>query len=218
MDIRVNDHTLVVFDLDDTLYNEMAYLQSAYRTIAVDLDPAGWKELYAYMLSLFRSKKDVFGTLEQKFNTTKEQLLHIYRHHKPEIVLFEGISSLIAGIKKHKGRIGILTDGREVTQMNKITALGLEDMVDKIVISESLGSEKPAQANYQVFEEAYPGFTYYYIADNLRKDFITANERGWNTIGLIDNGLNMHFDGHKYFKDQLKPKHFVNNFLECRII
>ena len=47
MDIKVNAQTVVVFDLDDTLYNEVQYLKSAYLEIATTLEPADSKELFA---------------------------------------------------------------------------------------------------------------------------------------------------------------------------
>lgn len=218
MDIKVEKNTVVVFDLDDTLYNEMSYLQSAYREIAKSLDPGNWKELYVFMLSLFRCKLDVFGKLEDVYHVKKADLLTSYRQHIPIIQPFEGAVQLLEQIKNLHGRIGILTDGRETTQMNKIVALGIKSYLDKIVISESIGTEKPHVKNFQEFESSFPNCNYYYIADNLRKDFLTPNSRGWNTIGLIDNGLNMHPENYKFFDSNLKPHDFIFTFGECRII
>lgn len=33
---------------------------------------------------------------------------------------------------------------------------------------------------------------FYYIGDNLRKDFVAPNKLGWQTICLLDNGENIH--------------------------
>ena len=60
MDIKVNNNTVIVFDLDDTLYNELDYLKSAYQHIAQQLEPKDWKSLYVLMLSFYRCKKNVF--------------------------------------------------------------------------------------------------------------------------------------------------------------
>ncbi|MEO1013294.1 MAG: HAD family hydrolase, partial [Bacteroidota bacterium] len=199
MDLRVDHKTVIVFDLDDTLYNEMDYLRSAYRYIARELDSKNWERLFAKMFSLFRSREDVFQFVSETYKTDKSRLLEVYRGHKPNLSLFNGAHELIQDIKGKNGKLGIITDGRSSTQRTKISALGLSKIVDKIVISGEIGSEKPNETNYRIIEETFPGFDYIYIADNLRKDFITPNRLGWNSIGLVDNGSNMHFDGHLYF-------------------
>ena len=50
---------------------------------------------------------------------------------------------------------------------------------------------------------------YYYIADNLKKDFITPNKLGWQTVGLIDNGLNIHVYSENYDLLAYRPQHFI---------
>lgn len=218
MDIRVDAKTVIVFDLDDTLYNEMDYLKSAYQAIAKNLDPKNWRPLFARMYSLFRSKEDVFHFLSQQYNTDKSELLETYRAHTPKLALFPGAWEVMQQIKTKKGKIGIITDGRKSTQRIKLKALGLQDIVDKIIISEEIGSEKPNEKNYLAIEEAFESGNYLYIADNLRKDFITPNKLGWRTVGLVDNGLNMHFDGFKYFEDDYLPQNFVLSFEELTIV
>ena len=49
MTISINKNTVIAFDLDDTLYNEIEYLKSAYRLIAKNLDSDNSIELYAFM-------------------------------------------------------------------------------------------------------------------------------------------------------------------------
>ncbi|MEM9143332.1 MAG: hypothetical protein AAGA86_10125 [Bacteroidota bacterium] len=100
----------------------------------------------------------------------------------------------------------------------KINALGLSGIVDTIVVSEEIGSEKPDERNFKVIEHTFPNYNYVYIADNLRKDFISPNQLGWNSIGLIDNGLNMHFDGHRYFHKKTAPNAFVTCFGEINVV
>lgn len=218
MDIKVDQDTVIVFDLDDTLYNEMAYLRSAYEEIAKELSAKNWQGLFARMYSLFRSKQDVFAFLVAQYDVQKPDLLKIYRNHKPSLQLFEGVMEVIQRIKEKGGKIGIITDGRTSTQTIKLKALGIFDIVDKIVISEEVGSEKPDKENYLIIENAFPNCTYLYMADNLRKDFISPNKLGWNTLGLVDNGLNMHFDGHLYFEDSHRPQAFVSSFSEINIV
>lgn len=117
-------------------------------------------------------------------------------------------------LKKNNISIGLITDGRSLTQRNKIRALGLERFIpDKnIVISEEIGSEKPEINNYTHFIGMNSGHRYFYIGDNPQKDFITPNELGWTTIGLMDNGQNIHTQtsiGGNY-----NPQFWINDITE----
>lgn len=218
MNIKVDARTVIVFDLDDTLYNEMEYLRSAYMEIAKNMDATHWQQLFARMYSLFRSKKDVFDYVSEAYGAEKLHLLETYRTHTPTLHLFNGVRETIDRIKIKKGKIVILTDGRSNSQRAKLKALGITDLMDKIVISGEIGTEKPDEKNYRIIEEVFPDHSYLYMADNLRKDFIAPNKLGWRTVGLIDNGLNMHFDGHAYFDETHSPQGFVTSFKEINIV
>ena len=218
MDIKVNAQTVVVFDLDDTLYNEVQFLRSAYLEIATTLEPAQSKSLFARMISLYRSKQDVFGYLSSLYSYPKEQLITIYRNHTPDIEAFQGVLTTFKTIKQKKSKIGIITDGRSTTQRNKIEALGLKAYIDKLIISEETTFEKPNQHNFKCIENFFPSATYYYIADNLRKDFIAPNALGWHTVGLIDNGLNVHHNSYQYFEKSHRPQNFIFSIAELTIV
>ncbi|NAS12356.1 HAD family hydrolase [Poritiphilus flavus] len=218
MDIKVDSKTVIVFDLDDTIYNELEFLRSAYIHIARQLDPEDWRKLYVLMFSLYRNKEDVFGMLSEQYGISKTRLIKDYREHIPNIVPFRGVVELLKEIRSKGGQTGILTDGREITQMNKIRALGIENLIDHIAISEVLGSEKPDLNNYKVFMDKYAVAKYCYIADNAKKDFVTPNSLGWKTIGLMDNGLNIHSNAYQYFSKEYLPQFFIQQISEIRII
>lgn len=218
MDIKVDFNTVVVFDLDDTLYNELDFLKSAYKSMAICLEPNDWKPLYAKLFSMYRSKINVFEFLADFYNIEVATLIEMYRNHQPNIQLFEGVMDILDAIKSKNGKIGLITDGRSTTQRAKLKSLGILDYFDKIIISEEIGSEKPSIENFRAIENSLSGTTYYYIADNLKKDFIAPNALGWKSIALVDNGINIHFESHKYFDAQYLPRDFILNFSELIII
>ena len=185
MDIKVDHNTAVVFDLDDTLYNEIAYLKSAYRELAKRIDPENWRILYSRMFSLYRNQTDVFEFLKDSYGSKKDQLIKIYRAHEPEITLFDGVEALFSDIKEKGGSIGLITDGRALTQRNKIRALGISDYLDELVISEEIGSEKPDPQNYNTIVERFDVGNYIYIGDNLKKDL-------QHLLDILILGLNLH--------------------------
>ena len=183
--------TVIVFDLDDTLCSEFEYLQSAFREIATSLEKNNPDALLEEMISNYKSGKDVFDILVQQYNLpSKDSLIHTYRNHFPS---FPNNNSheLLTNLKKQGYILGIITDGRSVTQRNKLKSLNIEHLFDKIVISEEFGSEKTNERNFTVFHE-YEAQKYYYIGDNPAKDFYQANRLGWITICLRDNENNIH--------------------------
>ncbi|WP_299128710.1 HAD family hydrolase [uncultured Winogradskyella sp.] len=218
MDIKVNKNTVIVFDLDDTLYNELDFLKSAYQFIAKQLQPKYWEPLYASMFSLYRNKENVFEILSSKHNIEKQLLIEMYRNHVPNINLFEGALEIIEATKVKEGKIGIITDGRSKTQMAKIKSLGIEDLIGKIVISEDLGTEKPNPNNFKAIETHFPNSTYWYIADNLKKDFVAPNALSWKSVCLLDNGKNIHYQSYKYMDKEYQPKAFIQSYKEVNII
>lgn len=218
MDIRVVDDTVIVFDLDDTLYNELDFLKSAFQSIALALEPNNWKLLYSRMLSLYRSNDNVFEFIANVYNLELEILIDMYRNHKPNIQLFDGVLDVFKAIKSKNGKIGIVTDGRSKTQRAKIDSLGILDYLDSIIVSEEIGSDKPCLANFQAIENSIAGKSYYYVADNLKKDFIAPNTLGWYSIALIDNGMNIHYDSHRHMSVQHLPQEFIMDFKDFKIL
>ncbi len=218
MDIKINEHTVIVFDLDDTLYNELEFLKSAYRHIAKYLETENWKPLYSTMFSLYRADENVFTFLAEKYSIEVKTLIDIYRNHIPEIKLFDGALEVMKSIKANKGNLGIITDGRVKTQSTKLKSLGITKLFDKIIISDAIGTEKPNKANFEAIENTLNVKEYYYIADNLKKDFVTPNALGWKTIGLIDNGLNIHNNTHLYSDEAHKPQFLIESYKEIQIL
>jgi putative hydrolase of the HAD superfamily len=169
------------------------------------------------MFSFYRNNENVFEILSSKFSFEKQLLIEMYRNHIPNINLFNGVLDIIDAIKAKDGKIGIITDGRSKTQMAKIKALGIINLIDKIVISEDLGTEKPNLNNFKAIETRFSDCTYWYIADNLKKDFIAPNVLGWKTICLIDNGKNIHYQSFKYMDKEHRPEAFIQSYKEVNI-
>lgn len=218
MDIKVDKNTVIVFDLDDTLYNELDFLKSAYSTIALFLEPKDWKQLYSKMFSFYRCKINVFEFLAKTYDIEMRTLVEMYRDHKPDIKLFDGVIELFDAIKHKNGKIAIITDGRSTTQRAKLMSLGILNYIDEIIISEETGSEKPNSANFKAIEKALPGNEYYFIADNFKKDFIAPNTLGWKSVALIDNGKNIHFESDLHTALQNLPQDYIIDFKDLKII
>ena len=219
---------VVVFDLDDTLYKEQDYLQSSYREIAGKIESQyALKGVFDRMLRWWQEGENVFQRLigycqQSTFNSqpslTLDNLLAIYRSHVPAIRLDEETKCLLDRLYQY-AVLGLITDGRSLTQRHKIEALGLSAYMDErdILISEEMGFEKPSKAAYRHFMERYPSYTYYYIGDNPAKDFVAPNHLGWTTVCLLDDGRNIHQQDFCLSQEML-PQHNISHLSEIENI
>ena len=194
---------VICFDLDDTLYKEIDFVQSAYREIA---EKTGYPDAVQSMMKWYHEGKNVFAEMiaAYRLERTVSDCLTIYRNHFPKISLEPEVKCLLDELKSAGAYLGLITNGRSVSQRNKINALGLEHFFNIEVISEEFGYEKPDERCYRVMMERLPQCKrFIYIGDNPEKDFIAPNKLGWQTICLLDDGRNVH---HQNFN---LPKEFL---------
>ncbi len=102
--------------------------------------------------------------------------------------------------------IAVLTDGRVLTQRLKLQALGLERL--PAYISEAWDGIKPSPERFKAIEARWPNMQYVYVGDNTKKDFITPNRLNWLTIGLVDDGRNIH-EQHMTLPNTHLPKQWI---------
>ncbi|GAA3606591.1 HAD family hydrolase [Flavivirga amylovorans] len=214
---------IVVFDLDDTLYNEIDYLKSAFNEIAVKISNKiniNKDAINDKMLDYFYSNKNVFLEIIKAYNLqfTVEELLSIYRKHQPNISLSEDRISVLNNLKKANIDLALLTDGRSIQQRSKIRALRLNRWFSEIVISEEFGSEKPNINNYKHFEKMFGEGVYYYVGDNIGKDFVSPNKLNWTTICLKNNGLNIHKQDEETVNEEYFAQKTITEFLQLKEI
>lgn len=180
----IDDSDVVIFDLDDTLYSEKDYVRSGYKAIG-----KAYPSINDFSNRLWRAflegKQAIDYVLDQEnLLSEKDNCLKIYRFHKPEINLYQGVYEMLNRIKKNK-KIGIITDGRSEGQRAKLESLGLIN--EKYIITDELGGiefRKPCPVSFilmkQYFECEFDRMTY--IGDNLNKDFIAPEKLGMKTI------------------------------------
>ena len=203
--------TIICFDLDDTLYKELDYVKSAYGEIA---ETIGHPEVISQMIDWFYEGKNVFAELisTYKLELTIADCIRLYRNHFPKISLESNAKDFFLELKEEGALIGMITDGRSISQRNKIKALGLEGFFDIVIISEEFGSEKPNRENYSIVQERFPERKrFIYVGDNTKKDFVTPNQLNWVTVCLKNDGRNIHKQEMSLPKEYM-PRYMVNSF------
>lgn len=212
MNLNINNKTLFVFDLDDTLFHEIDYLTSAFKEIATLFDK---NIILPKMLEWYHQKEDVFANLireNPETSYTKEQLLTIYRNHKPEIQLQNGARQILENLFSNQIKMILVTDGRSITQRNKIASLQLTRYFEAIFISEETGTEKKEGFTFQKINNQYKGYTIYSIGDNINKDFEWPKKLGWTAIGIRNSGKNIHTQ--EISSQSCPPDYYINSFTE----
>ena len=191
--------TTVVFDLDDTLYDEIDYCKSGFRAVggflaetksflsAERLFNAFWKQFTAgNHTTTFNSALDDLGIAYDRGFI--QNLVKVYREHKPNITLPDDSKDVLC-LLKEKYTLALLTDGFLPAQQLKVQALGIEKFFKSIIYTEQLGRQfwKPSTAGFEKLLETLnaKAENTVYIADNEKKDFIAPNKLGFLTIQLI---------------------------------
>lgn len=181
----------VIFDLDDTLYPERDYVRSGYAAVAQYL---GHPEYADKLFGYFEEGKNAFDELiaYMSENDPGEKpelsaLLEVYREHEPQISLYPEMEKAIDSLKAKGIKIGIITDGRISGQKNKIKALGLDEKVDEIIITDELGGiqfRKPCDIAFRIMQTRWrlPFEEILYVGDNPAKDFVAPMQLGMKSL------------------------------------
>lgn len=213
----INNDTHIVFDLDDTLYKEIDFVKSAYIFINNYLKISVGLDLSTQIDMCINNNINFFDFINSKIITQKklsiEKYLELYRFHFPTLSLPDDTKQFLNELITRKIEFSIITDGRSISQRNKIRSLGIYDKAQNIIISEETGFEKPDLHNFKLVENLNINKKYIYIADNTSKDFIAPNALNWDTICLVNNGQNIHkqnFD----LDDKFMPKNKIYNLLD----
>jgi len=210
----------VIFDMDDTLYDEIEYYKSGLRAvadaIASQTQAIGAAEVYDVLWGVFSS-----GNHTTTFNETLETLKIDYdetfiktlvltiRRHPPAIKLPQQTEAVLDELQ-NSYKLALLTDGFMPAQRLKVQALGIEKYFEHIIYTEELGREfwKPSHVGFEkIFEQlTVAAQNCVYIADNPKKDFIAPNKLGCTTI-QITRPNHMHFN--QAPNKHAKPAHVI---------
>lgn len=192
----INKNTHIVFDLDDTLYKEIDFVKSAYIYVCKYIRSRFGIDFFSQIQECIDDGINfydyIISKLHHKHNFSIEKYLELYRFHYPKLSLSADTTEFLNNISDRKIGFSIITDGRSISQNNKIKALGLSHLAQNIIISEETGYKKPHVNNFKIIEKVYPDKKFLYIADNTSKDFLAPNTLKWDTVCLLDNGQNIH--------------------------
>lgn len=188
--------SVVVLDMDDTLFLERDYVLSGFAAVAAVVEREhglkGFSEC-AWRLFCAGTRGRIFNEALKEMGVelpsgSVAELVSVYRSHLPRIELTGDSLRFLNAARRQGLRIALVSDGVYVAQKAKVRALGLETFISPIVLTDEFGRDawKPSSRGYlEVFERLGGSHTdYIYVGDNPNKDFIAPNALGWRTIRI----------------------------------
>jgi len=204
---------VIVFDLDDTLYQENEYNRSGVIAVANEVEILYGKNITEKLLEVRERKGDIWRHACELLDlplSVKESFLWMYRLHEPVIELDPKVATIVKEVSIAAHKVAILTNGRSITQRMKLNALGLLEY--PLYISEEYSSNKPEKKCFQQIMYDFVVPNYAYVADNPSKDFIAPNSLGWRSIGIRGSDKNIHDQNVSELKDVCLPDLWVGHF------
>ena len=192
----------VLFDLDDTLYPELSFVKSGYRSVSRFLAEKYHIEgdVYGELNAIFsENPRRVFNRFLDAHDISYEEadikeLVTLYREHEPDIELYADVLPCLFKLKEAGCHLGIISDGYSVSQKNKIEALfqGKLNLFGRIILTDELGRDynKPDERSFIMMKEFFKTdwSDMVYVGDNPAKDFYIGNNYPILTIRLKKPG------------------------------
>lgn len=191
---------VIIFDLDETLISHRNQLEkfidfqynnfySSLKSISFE----DWKKTFIKLDNNGYVTKDVvYDNLGEifKLNINPNILYtHFLQNFHNYTSSFYGANELLHFIKNLNIKLALITNGGTLIQENKIKVLKYDNIFDEIIISETVGLEKPNSEIFNILlkklkikaEECI------YIGDHPINDIKGANDVGLRTVWISHN-------------------------------
>jgi len=150
----------VLFDLDDTLYEQRQWLDGAWQAVADraarwGVDPAALDRALQHVAALGSDRGGVIDTalhLVGRDDVPVPPLLESFREHTPaHLDPYPGVRQLLEQLAAQVP-LGLVSDGEPAGQQAKLDALDLASSFTTVVLSDTLGREhrKPDPLPFRV--------------------------------------------------------------------
>jgi putative hydrolase of the HAD superfamily len=186
---------ILVFDLDDTLYNEQTYVMSGFAAVAGMLNQRlGWSETASVAIMkrelAARGRGAIFDRLLEKHGALSKALVRAciktYRDHTPAIRLYPAAERLL---RQLDGPLYLVTDGHKIAQQRKVEVLGLDRRFRRCFITHRyrVKNAKPSVHCFALIAtlEQCGWADMAYIGDNPAKDFVNLSPLGVHTVRVL---------------------------------
>ncbi|MCG6553505.1 MAG: HAD hydrolase-like protein [Candidatus Magnetominusculus sp. LBB02] len=186
-----------LFDLDDTLYREMDFVESGFGAVARFL--AGHcsvkhDAIFDKAMNILKTsgRGRVFDKLLELLEISDKEmvayLIYIYRTQRPDIAAYRDVIPVLEHLRVTGVKTGLITDGMAVVQQNKLSALGIAHLFDVIIYTDAIGAVywKPSHVPFNMALKilGVPAADSVYVGDDPSKDFLAPNALGMKSVQI----------------------------------
>ncbi len=201
---------VVVFDLDDTLYNEIDFVKSGFKEVASYLHNNSY---YDFMINTFYKEGSgkIFDKLISKYSLkiSVQKLIEIYRFHTPAIKIDSVTKDILSFTKNFP--TALITDGHYIVQKNKFNVLDIGQYFQFVLFTDFFHTNKKEEKPFLMVMDYFDKEKdFVYIGDNPQKDFLTCKSLGWKTVRYKNPvGIYRDFQSNADF-EVLKKEEIIN--------
>lgn len=200
--------TAIVFDMDDTLYEQAVPFEKAYQELFGDRYNLTCREVFVAS----RKHSDAVFELTRK-NQMSMRDMYIYRishafrdfgieitetealefqkyysNEQKKISITEDMRNLFCWCKERNITLGLITNGSSEHQWNKIRDLGVLEWIPRanVFVSSDCGFSKPDIRLFEIARERIrvEMKDIWYVGDSFENDVTGAKRAGWKCIWL----------------------------------
>ena len=212
MNLEGNARTAIFFDMDDTLYDQLAPFRLAVEQFDKEKGTENRSYDVADLFKRVRAYSDelwddcisgrmsiaemriarvcrAFAELDIHMEADEAvRVQHYYELEQGRITLPEGFADYINKLGEAGIVTGLITNGPTRHQTFKLRTLGIDKLfpAERIIISDAVGFTKPDPRIFQYVNErtsTLPANSYY-VGDSWRNDVAGADAAGWGMIWL----------------------------------
>ena len=186
---------VLVFDLDDTLFEELSFVRGGFRAVSEYLAFRYRLDQVTLNLDLLselsHGRGNIFDRVLRRYSIFSKslvaRLISVYRYHAPNIRLYPDAKRMFERFSGFP--VYIVTDGNKLVQERKISALGVEKLIKKAYITHRYGLKNAKPSPFCFLKitdrENTDPKNVFYIGDNPQKDFVGIKPFGFKTIRIL---------------------------------
>ena len=221
----------VLFDVDDTLYDQVSLFEKAYNTLFGDrfklsveelfkasrrrsdevFEPARSGKITMNEMYIYRIQK-AFEDLGYEISSEEAlEFQRLYAENQKRITISEMMADLLELCNQHHVPMGVITNGPSGHQWNKVRMLGLSRWIPEeyTVVSDDCGCAKPDEGIFRFAQQKLnmSSEDLWFVGDSYSNDVIGAKKAGWHVVWL--NKRNQDISSEK-----IQPDYCVKNEAE----
>ena len=216
----------VLFDIDNTLYDNSKQVQLARRNAVEAMVEAGLKlpadkalEMLDGIVKKHGSNYDKhFDTLVKNGGEESNPRIvaaGIVAYHDTKVAHLKPFSDTVGTLLKLKDmgyKLGVITEGTHIKQWEKIIRLGLQHFFHVVFISREINEDKSSGRLFKaaVKELKLKPDECIYVGDKLDRDILGANSTGMTSVRILQGRYK---DENPRNKEET-PNHTINNLEE----